>query len=78
MLMFGSESTTFSQQEIKGQSVRQLVMQKLIGAKGGLRESKVLCLKNVGSEQIDKQLQEEIEQECSKYRENVSRYQERQ
>merc|ERR1712179_489133 len=56
-LMSGSESTTLSQQEnmqIKGQSARHLVMQKLMGARGGMRESKVLCLKNmVGSEEVD-------------------------
>merc|ERR1712058_165502 len=80
----GSESVTLSQQEnmqIKGQSARHLVMQKLIGARGGIRESKVLCLKNmVGSEEVDEQLQEEIEEECSKYGdvENVIIYQERQ
>merc|ERR1719206_1326907 len=83
-LMSGSESTTLSQQEnmqIKGQSARHLVMQKLMGARGGMRESKVLCLKNmVGSEEVDEQLQEEIEEECSKYGdvENVIIYQERQ
>jgi len=83
-LMSGSESTTLSQQEnmqIKGQSARHLVMQKLMGARGGLRESKVLCLKNmVGSDEVDEQLQEEIEEECSKYGdvENVIIYQERQ
>jgi len=80
----GSESVTLSQQEnmqIKGQSARHLVMQKLIGARGGMRESRVLCLKNmVGSEEVDEQLQEEIEEECSKYGdvENVIIYQERQ
>jgi len=80
----GSESVSLSQQEnmqIKGQSARHLVMQKLIGARGGIRESKVLCLKNmVGSEEVDEQLQEEIEEECSKYGdvENVIIYQERQ
>merc|ERR1719322_1857330 len=80
----GSETVTLSQQEnmqIKGQSARHLVMQKLIGARGGMRESKVLCLKNmVGSEEVDEQLQEEIEEECSKYGdvENVIIYQERQ
>merc|ERR1719348_2341413 len=54
-LMSGSESSTLSQQEnmqIKGQSARHLVMQKLMGARGGMRESKVLCLKNmVGSDE---------------------------
>ena len=46
-----------------------------------MRESRVLCLKNmVGSEEVDEQLQEEIEEECSKYGdvENVIIYQERQ
>ena len=46
-----------------------------------MRESRVLCLKNmVGSEEVDEQLQEEIEEECSKYGdvENVLIYQERQ
>ena len=77
----GNESATLSQQEnmqIKGQSARHLVMQKLIGARGGVRESKVLCLKNmVGSDEVDEQLQEEIEEECSKYGdvENVIIYQ---
>merc|ERR1712073_89915 len=55
-------------------------MQKLIGARGG-RESRVPCLKNmVGSDEVDEQLQEEIEEECSKYGdvENVIIYQERQ
>jgi len=80
----GSETVTLSQQEnmqIKGQSARHLVMQKLIGARGGMRESKVLCLKNmVGSEEVDEQLQEEIEEECGKYGdvENVIIYQEKQ
>merc|ERR1712179_851992 len=57
------------------------LQQKLMGARGGMRESKVLCLKNmVGSEEVDEQLQEEIEEECSKYGdvENVIIYQERQ
>ena len=46
-----------------------------------MRESRVLCLKNmVGSDEVDEQLQEEIEEECSKYGdvENVIIYQERQ
>ena len=41
----------------------------------------MLCLKNmVASEEVDEQLQEEIEEECSKYGqvENVLIYQERQ
>merc|ERR1712098_570655 len=83
-LMSGSESSTLSRQEnmqIKGQSARHLVMQKLMGARGGMRESKVLCLKNmVGSDEVDEQLQEEIEEECVKYGdvENVIIYQEKQ
>ena len=33
-----------------------------------MRESRVLCLKNmVGSDEVDEQLQEEIEEECNKY-----------
>jgi len=78
-----NESLSLSQQEniqIKGQSARKLVMQKLIGARG-MTESRVLCLKNmVGSHEVDEQLQEEIEEECSKYGqvENVLIYQERQ
>merc|ERR1712168_392668 len=82
--MSGSESTTLSQQEnmqIKGQSARHLVMQKLMGAHGGLRESKVLCLRNmVGHEDVDESLQDEIEEECTKFGEvdNVLIYQERQ
>ena len=43
-----------------------------------MRESRVLCLKNmVGSDEVDEQLQEEIEEECSKYGdvENVIIYQ---
>ena len=47
----------------------------------GVRESRVLCLKNmVASDELDDQLQEEIEEECSKYGdvENVLIYQERQ
>ena len=47
----------------------------------GVRESRVLCLKNmVGSDELDDQLQEEIEEECSKYGDvhNVLIYQERQ
>ena len=46
-----------------------------------MRESRVLCLKNmVGSDELDDQLQEEIEEECSKYGDvhNVLIYQERQ
>ena len=49
-----------------------------MGAHGGLRESKVVCLRNmVGAEEVDEALQEEIEEECSKYGEvdNVIIYQ---
>ena len=39
-----------------------------MGAHGGLRESKVVCLRNmVGAEEVDESLEEEIEGECSKY-----------
>merc|ERR1740131_204884 len=49
-LMEGDEAVTLSQQEnmqIKGQSARHLVMQKLMGAHGGLKESKVVVLRNM-------------------------------
>jgi len=83
-LMEGNEEITLSQQEnlqIKGQSARHLVMQKLIGARGIQSEGRVVCLKNmVGHEDVDEDLQEEINEECSKYGEvdNVIIYQERQ
>jgi len=83
-LLEGNEAVTLSQQEdmqIKGQSARHLVMQKLMGARGSLTGSRVVCLKNmVGAEEVDEQLQEEIEEECSKFGEveNVIIYQERQ
>jgi len=79
----GSEAITLSQQEnmqIKGQSARHLVMQKLMGARNP-NDSTVLVLKNmVGPENVDEDLQEEINEECSKYGkvENVIIYQERQ
>ena len=49
-----------------------------MGAHGGLRESKVVCLRNMVSfDDVDESLQEEIEDECSKYGnvENVLIYQ---
>jgi len=83
-LMEDPDSVTLSQQEnmqIKGQNARHLVMQKLMSAHGGLRESKVVCLRNmVGAEEVDESLEEEIEEECKKYGDvdNVIIYNERQ
>jgi len=78
---------TLKQQEemrISGKSARQMVMQKLMGARGEVRgkeDSVVLLLKNmVGPDEVDEELHEEIQQECGKYGkvENVVIYQEKQ
>jgi len=80
-LMEGQEPATLQQQEnmsIKGQSARHLVMQKLMRTQ---TQSGVIVLRNmVGPEEVDEQLQEEIQEECSKFGrvENVIIYQERQ
>merc|ERR1712001_767477 len=69
---------------ISGKSARQMVMQKLMGARGEVRgkeDSVVLLLKNmVGPDEVDEELHEEIQQECGKYGkvENVVIYQEKQ
>lgn len=67
-LMEGQEMSTLSQQEnlsIKGQSARHLVMQKLMRSQ---TESVVVLLKNmVSADEVDEDLQEEVQEECSKF-----------
>lgn len=62
-----AEPQTLQQQEsmsIKGQSARHLVMQRLMRP----RESKTVILRNmVGPDEVDEMLQEEIQEECSKF-----------
>ena len=80
-LMDGQEMSTLSQQEnlsIKGKSARHLVMQKLMRSQS---ESVVVLLKNmVTPDEVDEDLQDEVQEECSKYGEveNVIIYHEKQ
>lgn len=80
-LMEGQEPSTLQQQEnmsIKGQSARHLVMQKLMRTQS---QSVVIVLRNmVTPSEVDEDLQEEIQEECSKFGdvERVIIYQERQ
>lgn len=79
-LLEEGEPQTLQQQEsmsIKGQSARQLVMQRLMRP----QDSKVIILRNmVTPEEVDETLQEEIQDESAKYGyvENVIIYKEKQ